>query len=182
MRSFKFCYDAVIPIVRENDSKNEITLDEIKKILKGEKGRYTVFVPERNSGVYEYLKENLLENQELKNVSIVESEEETINKVKVTKNSIGFVGLNTLDNVTGVKMLEVGSKVRSDGEVLYYKPYVAYLVSKTYPLLRTTTIFINEFGIGMASGFSTFMTSYEGQKIVSQNNLGPATVPIKMVY
>lgn len=181
MRSFKFCYDAVVPIVRENDSKNEITLDEIKKILKGETAGYTVFVPEHNSGVYEYLKENLLDNQEPKNVSIVKSEEETIGKIKATKKSLGFVGLNTLAKVTGVKILEVGSKVRSDGEVLYYKPYVAYLVTKTYPLLRTTTIFINEYGIGLASGFSTFLTSYEGQKIVSQNNLGPATVPIRMV-
>lgn len=182
MRSFKFCYDAVIPIVRENDSKSQITIDEIKKILKGESGGYTVFVPEHNSGVYEYLKEKLLDNQEPKNVSIVKSEEETIGKVKTTKKSLGFVGLNTLDNVKGVKILEVGSVVRSDGEVLYYKPYVAYLVSKTYPLLRTTTIFINEFGIGLPSGFSTFLTSYEGQKIVSKNNLGPATVPIKIVH
>ncbi len=182
MRSFKFCYDAVVPIVHENDSKNQITIDEIKKILKGEVTGFKVFVPEHNSGVYEYLKENLLDNQEPQNVSIVKSEEETISKIKATKKSLGFVGLNTLENATGVKILEVGSKIRSDGEVLYYKPYVAYLASKTYPLLRTTTIFINEFGIGLPSGFSTFLTSYEGQKIVSKNNLGPATVPIKIVH
>lgn len=181
MRGFKFCYDAVVPIVRDYDSKNQITIDEIKKILKGETTGFTVFVPEHNSGVYEYLKANLLDKQELKNVSIVKSEEETIGKVKATKKSLGFVGLNTLANVTGVKILEVGSKVRSDGEVLYYKPYVAYLVTQSYPLVRTTTIFINDIGIGLASGFATFLTSYEGQKIVSQNNLGPATVPVKMV-
>jgi len=181
MRGFKFCYDAVVPIVRDNDSKNQITIDEIKKILKGETTGFTVFIPDRNSGVYEYLKENLLDKHEPKNVSIVKSEEETIGKVKANKKSLGFVGLNTLANVTGVKILEVGSKVRSDGEVLYYKPYVAYLVSQTYPLVRTTTIFINDIGIGLPAGFSTFLTSYAGQKIVSQNNLGPATVPVKMV-
>lgn len=181
MRSFKFCYDAVVPIVSGKDAKEKITLDEIKKLLRGETKGYTVFVPEHNSGVFEYLKENLLDKQEPKNVSIVKSEEETINRVKETKKSIGFVGLNTLANITGVKILEVGSKVRSDGEVLYYKPYVAYLVSQTYPLIRTTTIFINDYGIGLPAGFSTFLTSYEGQKIVSKNNLGPATVPVKMV-
>ena len=141
-----------------------------------------VFVPEHNSGVYEYLKEKLLDKQEPKNITIVKSEEETINRVKATKNSLGFVGLNTLENVTGVKILEVGSKVRSDGEVLYYKPYVAYLVAQTYPLIRTTTIFLNDYGIGLAAGFLTYLTGYEGQKIVSKNNLGPATVPVKMVH
>jgi phosphate transport system substrate-binding protein len=182
IRSFKFCYDAVVPIVSDKDSKEKITLDEIKKLLRGETNDYTVFVPEHNSGVYEYLKENMLDKQELKNVTIVKSEDETINRVKKLKKSLGFVGLNTLANVTGIKFLEVGSKVRSDGEVLYYKPYVAYLVTQTYPLIRTTTIFINDYGIGLPAGFSTFLTSYEGQKLVSKNNLGPATVPIKMVH
>ncbi len=182
IRRFKFCYDAVVPFVQENDSKENITLIEIKKILSGETKGINVFVPEHNSGVYEYLKTKVLENKELQNVSIVKSEEEVINKVKSSKKSLGFVGLNSLENVKGIKILEVGSKIRSDGEVLYYKPYVAYLTTQTYPLVRTTTIFINDFGIGLPAGFSTFLTSYEGQKLVSQNNLGPATVPVKMVY
>lgn len=182
VRDYKFCYDAVVPIVNEDDPKENILVDELKMILRGEKKDFKVFVPEHNSGVYEYLKEKLLDKQEPKNVTIVKSEEETISKVKATKHSLGFVGLNTLANVSeGVKILEVGSKVRSDGEALYYKPYVAYLVTQTYPLIRTTTIFFNDYGIGLAAGFLTYLTSYEGQKIVSKNNLGPATVPIKMV-
>ncbi len=181
IRDYKFCYDAVVPIVSENDPKENVILDELKKLLKGESRDRKIFVPEHNSGVYEYLKENLLDKQEPKNVTIVKSEEETINKVKATKNSLGFVGLNTLANTTGVKILEVGSKVRSDGEVLYYKPYVAYLVTRSYPLIRTTAIFVNDYGTGLAAGFLTYLTSYEGQKIVSKNQLGPATVPIKMV-
>lgn len=181
MRGFKFCFDAVVPIVREDDSKEKILIQEIKDLLAGQTKGTKVFVPEHNSGVYEYLKENLLEKKEPQNVIIVKNEEEVVSKVKATKKSLGFVGLNSLSGVKGTKILEVGSKVRSDGEVLYYYPYVAYLVSESYPLLRTTTIFINENGIGLASGFSTFLTSYEGQKVVAKNNLGPATVPVKMV-
>lgn len=180
MRGFKFCFDAVVPIVRENDLKEKITVDEIKDLLAGKTHNYTVFVPEHNSGVYEYLKGNLLENKEPQNISLVKSEDEVIKMVKSKKKSLGFVGLNTLENIEGVRILEVGI-VRAKNDVLYYRPYVAYLVSQTYPLIRTTTIFINEIGIGLASGFSTFLTSYEGQKVVSKFNLGPATVPVKMV-
>jgi len=181
VRDYKFCYDAVVPIVREDNPKENILIDEIKKILNGEERSFRVFVPEINSGVYEYLKVKLLDKQELKNVSIVKSEEETIERVKATKNGFGFVGLNALADVKGVKILEVGSKVRSDGEALYYKPYVAYLVTRSYPLVRTTSVMINDYGAGLAAGFLTYLTSFEGQKIVSQNNLGPATVPVKMV-
>lgn len=181
VRDYKFCYDAVVPIVREDDPQENIIVADLSSILSGERNDFKVFVPEHNSGVYEYLKEKLLDKQEPKNVTIVKSEEETINKVKETKKSLGFVGLNTLENVKGVKILEVGSKVRSDGEVLYYKPYVAYLVTQSYPLIRTTAIFVNDYGTGLAAGFLTYLTSFNGQKIVSKNNLGPATVPIRMV-
>ncbi|MFA7227793.1 MAG: substrate-binding domain-containing protein [Melioribacteraceae bacterium] len=181
VRDYKFCYDAVVPIVSEDNPKENVIVADLQKMLKGEIRNFSVFVPEHNSGVYEYLKTILLDKQEPQNVTIVKSEEETINRVRETKNGLGFVGLNTLENVKGVKILEVGSKVRSDGEVLYYKPYVAYLVTQSYPLIRTTAIFINDYGTGLAAGFLTYLTSYEGQKIVSKNNLGPATVPIKMV-
>ena len=180
MRGFKFCYDAVVPIVNEKDLKDQITLDEIKDLLSGKTRNYALFVPEHNSGVYEYLKEKFKELKELKNISIVKSEEEAIQKIKQKNRSISFVGINTLQNVKGIKTLDVGV-VRSKDDILYFKPYVAYLIGQTYPLTRTTTIFINEIGIGLASGFSTFLTSYEGQKIVSNYNLGPATVPVKMV-
>ncbi len=179
-RAFKFCYDAVVPIVADNESKENVTLDDIKKILAGQTIGFKVFVPEPNSGIYEYLKTSVLENKEPQKVSIVKSEKEVIEKVKSTRKSLGFVGLNTLENVEGVKILEVGI-TRSKDDILYYKPYVAYLVSQTYPLIRATSILINEAGIGLASGFATFLTSYKGQKIVSKHNLGPATVPVKMV-
>lgn len=179
-RAFKFCYDAVVPIVSNKDSKENVTLDDIKKMLAGQTMGFKVFIPEPNSGVYEYLKTSVLENREPQKVSIVKSEDEVIEKVKSTRKSLGFVGLNTLENVEGVKILEVGI-VRSKDDILYYRPYVAYLVSRTYPLMRATAILINEAGIGLASGFATFLTSYEGQKVVSKHNLGPATVPVKMV-
>jgi len=181
LRYFNFCYDAVVPIVNVNDSKFQITVQEIKSLLSGQTKNYKVFVPEHNSGIYEYLKENVLDKKELQNITIVKSEEEAISKVKAARKGISFVGVNTINDVKGIRVLELGSKIRSDGEVLYYKPYAAYLITQNYPFTRTTTIFLNEIGIGLASGFATFLTSFEGQKIVAKNNLGPATVPIKMV-
>ncbi len=179
IRAFKFCYDAVVPIVSEKDPSDKITTDELKNILSGKPTRFKVFVPEPNSGVYEYLKHDLLGDKELTNVSIVKSEDEVIQKVKTEKNALGFVGLDNA-HAEKIKILEVGV-MRGDGEALYYDPYVAYLISQTYPMVRTTAIIINDPAIGVASGFATFLTSYEGQKIVSKNNLGPATVPVKMV-
>jgi len=180
VHAFKFCFDAVVPIVRESESTYKIKETDIKDILSGNAKTFKIFVPERNSGVYEYLKEKVRDNKELVNVSIVKNEADVIEKIKSTKRSLGFVGLNSLANIKGVKILEVGKSVKGRDEALYYYPYVAYLVSENYPLLRLTSIFVNDYG-GVASGFATFLTSNKGQEIVAKNNLGPATVPVKMV-
>lgn len=180
IRALKFCYDAVVPIVKENESAKQIKLDDLKKLLTGQLNNYKIFIPERNSGVYEFVKTIMLENKELVNVSVVKNEDEVIDKVKSSKNILGLVGLNTLSGVKGVKILDVGRSLKGIDEIVYYYPYVAYLVTENYPLQRLTTIIINDVG-GVASGFATFLTFNKGQEIVAKSDLGPATVPVKMV-
>jgi phosphate transport system substrate-binding protein len=182
VRGFKFCYDAVVPIVSKKDAKEKTTLDELKKILSGQTLGYSVILPEQNSGVYEYLKLKLLEKKEPIGVFVVKNEREVIKKIENSKKCLGFVGLNSIKiDSDKVKILDVAFKVVEGTDNNYYKPYVAYLLSKSYPLVRTTAIFVNDVGIGLASGFATFLTSHDGQKVVADNNLGPATVPVKMV-
>jgi len=182
VRGLKFCYDAVVPIVSQKDSKEKTTLEELKKILLGQTLGYNVVIPEQNSGVYEYLKDKLLENKEPIGVSVVKNEREVIKKVENNKKCLGFVGLNSIKTDSDkVKILEVANKIIEGTNDNYYKPYVAYLLSQSYPLVRTTAIFINDIGVGLASGFATFLTDHDGQKVVADNNLGPATVPVKMV-
>jgi len=182
VRGFKFCYDAVVPIVSQKNSKEKTTIDELKKILSGQTLGYSVFLPEQNSGVYEFLKIKLLENRIPIGVSLVKNEREVIKKVENSKRCLGFVGLNSIKTDSDkVKILDVASRIIEGTDDNYYKPYVAYLLSESYPLVRTTAIFLNDIGVGLASGFATYLTSHDGQKVVADNNLGPATVPVKMV-
>jgi phosphate transport system substrate-binding protein len=181
VRALKFCYDAVVPIVKENESAKQIKLDDLKKLLTGQLSNYKIFIPEKNSGVYEFVKTIMLENKEPVNVTVVKNENEVIDEVKSSKNILGLVGLNSLSGVKGVKILDVGRSLKGrDEEIVYYYPYVAYLVTENYPLQRLTTIIINDVG-GVATGFATFLTFNKGQEIVAKNDLGPATVPVKMV-
>jgi phosphate transport system substrate-binding protein len=180
IKAYKFCYDGVVPIVKKNEPAENIKLDDIKKLLVGELKSYKIFIPERNSGIYEYLKTVMLENKEPVNISVVKSEEEVIEKVKTINKALGFIGLNSFQENKGVKILEVGKSVKGRDELLFYYPYIAYLVSENYPLLRLTAVFVNDYG-GVATGFTSFLTSNKGQEIVAKNNLGPATVPVKIV-
>lgn len=178
IRIMKFCYDAITVVVDSNHSLNKMTTTELKQILLGKSKQYRVFIPDQNSGIFENLKNDLLENQNPQ-ATIVNSEEEVIKSVLKSKNSIGIVGLNIARSSKGIKVVKIGTDERSATGGEYYEPVAGYLSNGEYPLIRTCYIILNEIGIFLGSGFSTFITSRDGQKIVLDHDLGPATVPIR---
>lgn len=181
IKLFKFCYDGIAVISNKKFVEEKINLLDLKNLLTGKSRKYKIIVPERNSGIFEYISSHLLSENQLANVDIVNSESDVIKKVSITNNSLGLVGLNTLKGIKGIKILKVGTSESNILGSTYYEPLAGYLVNGSYPLVRTTYIFLNEIGIGVASGFTTFLTSSEGQKVVMKNDLGPATVPVKLI-
>jgi len=180
IKLFKFCYDGIAVISNKKLVEDKINLMDLKNLLTGKSKKYNVIIPEKNSGVYEYITSHILLENQLAGAVIVNSESDVIKKISVTNNSLGLVGLNTLKGITGIKVLKIGTNENNITSV-YYEPLAGYLINGSYPLARTTYIFLNEIGIGVASGFTTFLTSSEGQKVVMKNDLGPATVPVKLI-
>ena len=181
VKVFKFCYDGIAVIVNDNDKRGKLSIDELKELLLGIKRNVKVIVPEPNSGVYEIVKNELLEGKDPAGAEVLNSEREVIDKIKKSKNTIGLVGLDLLKNVSGIVVLEIAGSDQDITGKKYYEPLPAYLVNGSYPLTRTTYIFLNEVGLHVASGFTTFLTGNQGQRLVMKNDLGPATVPVKLI-
>lgn len=179
IRVMKLCFDGLTVIVDTNHSAARITTTELKQLLLGNSKKYRVFIPDQNSGVYENLKVELLESKKPSGAFILSNETDVVSSVIKNKNSIGVVGLNIARESKGIKILRVGTDDRSITGGEYIEPVAGYLSNGEYPLIRVCYIFLNEIGIGLGSGFSTFMTSNPGQKIVLAHDLGPATVPIR---
>jgi phosphate transport system substrate-binding protein len=179
IRVIKVCYDGLTVIVDSNHSASRMTTDELKQLLIGQSKKYRVFIPDQNSGIYENLKVELLINQKPNGAFIVRDEAEVVKNVIKNENSVGVVGLNIARESKGIKILRIGTDDVAAVGGEYIEPVAGYLSNGDYPLVRVCYIFLNEIGIGLGSGFSTFMTSLPGQKIVLAHDLGPATVPIK---
>lgn len=177
---FKFCLDGLIVIANLGCPIDSIKIDELNDILLGKNKNYKIFLPEANTGIYEVVKNDFLGGKDPAGGNILNSEKDVIQKVTNTKNSLGLVGLNPLKDNKRVKILKVGSGGNAFVKSAFYEPIPGYLVNGSYPLVRTTYIILNEVGLKVGSGFTAFLTSYEGQKIVLKNNLGPATVPVKL--
>lgn len=179
VRVMKLCFDGLTIVVDSNHSATRITTTELKQLLLGESKKYRVYIPDQNSGVFENLKVELLDNKKPSGAFIVKDEADVIKSVVKNKNSIGVVGLNIAREASGIKILRVGTDERSITGGEFIEPVAGYLSNGEYPLIRVCYIFLNENGIGLGSGFSTFMTYTQGQKIVLAHDLGPATVPLR---
>ncbi|MBI5807758.1 MAG: substrate-binding domain-containing protein [Ignavibacteriales bacterium] len=179
VKVIKFCYDALTVIVDSNHALNRITTTELKQLLLGNSKQYRIYIPDQNSGIFENLKVDLTDKQNPKGAFIVKTEEEVVNNVLKNKNSIGIVGLNVANSHKKIKILRIGTDERSATGGIYYEPAAGYLSNGEYPLVRTCFVLLNEIGLYVGSGFTSYITSTEGQKIVLSYGLGPATVPIK---
>ncbi|MBA4251039.1 MAG: hypothetical protein C0442_04865 [Chlorobiaceae bacterium] len=182
VRVNKICFDGVVVIASKQMGIDRIKLSDLKDLLRGDSKKYRVFIPQKNSGIYEYLHKDILEGAELAGVEVVNSEFDIKEKVLNTRNSIGLLGYNTLDEDTSeVRMLKIGwMKNPTIGEI-YFEPHQAYFINGDYPLTRLIYFILNDKRFGVATGFSSFLTGNEGQTIIKEEKLGPATVPVKLV-
>ncbi|NWF87908.1 MAG: substrate-binding domain-containing protein [Ignavibacteriaceae bacterium] len=181
LKTLKFCYDGIAVITSYETFLDKIKFDEIKYLLQGRYKNATAVIPERNSGIFEYLQSSVMQSEKLSNVEIALHEADVIDLVKKNKNKIGFVGFNLLNDSSGVKILNVGLREQSGVKDVFLEPHPGYFVQKLYPLSRMILIYVNEINIGLASGFATYLTGNEGQKLVLENNLGPAAVPVRII-
>lgn len=179
LRRFKFCYDGLAVISADASLAGKISMDEISGYLKSGRDYQNIYIPEPNSGVNEFLKNTFGIKSFSSSVKIVQKESEITEKVLADPGSIGILSLPLIPDSLKEMILETGS--RGTNGIHYFRPHPGYLVNQSYPLVRTGYILLNETGPGLAGGFATFLTSAPGQKIVLQADLGPATVPVKLI-
>ena len=191
VRTDKVAQDGVALIVHPDNQDTTITVDELKRILKGEKSTWSTFkstinvvFDQENSANFHYLM-NLVDQKKLPvNVFAVKSNREVINYVKKNKNALGVIGLNwisdqddfnVLDFVNGIKVMSV-----SNGKG-YFKPYAGFIYTKEYPLSRPIYMINKAKRSGLHTGFVLYMIGEKGQLIVQKSALVPANAPIRLI-
>ncbi len=187
IKSFKFCYDAVAVIGSKNNSTNQIRVDEIRDALSGKNNNYSFLIPQNTSSTYQYIKEDILNGMDPKNTDLVANDSVVINKVENNAHILGIVSFNLIQDSSKIKFIRVGQIENGTNQdkdkkltVNYFTPHPGFVLKNYYPLKQLVYIYLNEITLGPASGFTTFLTSYEGQKIALGQNLAPAAVPVKI--
>lgn len=197
-----FAVDAIGVIVNTSNPVGKMNYNELKGIFTGEiedwknlegdnkdlhKGKIKVFIARGNAAIHDIFKEKVLAGLEYGKYDVpCSTSTEMLDQIKKDKDAIGFITMSwitrfadTLD--TAVKPLKIAS-VDSLGRIGdYVGLHQGYVANGDYPLAIKIYIFSTDYGMNVSVGLTSFMLSYDGQKIVLNSGLVPLTQPVRII-
>lgn len=206
-RELKIAEDALAVIVNKSNKITDIPLQSIlgivtRKILQWNQlpesklsGSIEFVFTDKNSGMYELLKDYFLklESDIVPSVT-VESQNKVFDYVAANPQAFGLVSVTCLkslmkgDTTTGeinasgpVRALSIVSP-DSTGRMNVNRLHQANIYQGTYPLHYPLFLYFDEKNSVLAAGFSSYITSAPGQRIILKSGLVPATMPIRLVH
>jgi phosphate transport system substrate-binding protein len=198
-----FALDGIGVIVNPKNPLTKINFNELKRIFSGEqkewealdgdnkdvyKGKIKVFIARKNASIHDIFRQKVLAGAEFGPMDVIcSTSTQMMKEIKENENAIGFISMawitvsnDTLDE--SVKPLKVASVDPNSGAVgSYVGLHQGYIANKTYPLITEAFIITTDFSMNLSVGFSSFMASYDGQRIVLKSGLVPVTQPVKLI-
>ena len=203
-REIKLATDALALIVNRANPDSLLSVRDFRRILTGEAKTWKqvnsnsglkdiqVVFDNKNSSTVRFAMDSVCGGKPLatENVSALKTNQQVIDFVAKNPAAIGVIGVNWLGNRSDTTNLSFEEEIRvmavSAGDVATpensYKPYQAYLYYGNYPLARPIYAILNDPRNGLPWGFTSFMTSDKGQRIILKSGLVPATQPVRIVH
>jgi phosphate transport system substrate-binding protein len=201
-RQNKIATDAIALVVSSSSIDTLITVDQIRAILTGKltqwnqinpassAGKIKVVFDNEKSGIVKYLVDSICAGKLVtSNVFALEYNRDVIEYTSTHPGVLGFIGASWISNPDDslhlsfhrkIRVVSVSNDSRPDADNSY-KPYQAYLVDKIYPLTRDIYIINAEPRNGLATGFSSFVASDKGQRIILKSGILPAIAPTRVI-
>jgi len=202
-RLYRLASDAIALVVNNSNPDSLITVDQLRQILTGEVTNWNQIYPNSklgkivtvfdnpNSSTVRFAIDSICGGKAISaNLNAQNTNAEVLDYVARTPQALGLVGVNWLASkldTTNLSFNDVVSVMSVSSEPIAttensYKPYQAYLFYDYYPLTRNVYIIINDPRSALPSGFTSFLTSQRGQRVILKAGLVPATQPIRVVH
>ena len=189
----KIAEDALAIIVHPQNPLKEILYQDVKEILTGVKkswsqissggGRGTIelVLTGRNSGTYELLQRHFFRIDGNITISqLLPTQQRVVEYISAHPQALGIVSIAAVRNDSGsVKVLAVES-TNMEGE-RFVRPNQINIYRSLYPLHYSLYLYTSESSTGVAAGFSTFVRSMQGQKIIQNVGLVPVVIPNRVI-
>lgn len=167
-------------------------------------GKIDVVFEHQASSTAKYMRDSLMNGKPFgANVFAQKSAQDVFKVVSENPDALGIIGVSWISSdLSGrtptteelAKSLQVNDttsldfneavkvlKVRGDSALTAYKPYQAYIFDGSYPLFRSVYMITVAPGSSLGHGFYSFVTGFQGQKLIQLTGVLPATVRPRMV-
>lgn len=167
-------------------------------------GEIKVVFDHQGSSTVQYMRDSLLNGGDFgPNVFAQKTNDQVFKAVASDKNAIGIIGVSWISadlrqrEFTREELAAASEKsdtteiafdpavkvlkIRGNNEVTAYKPYQAYIYDGSYPLFRSVYMINTAPGGSIVQGFYSFVTSFQGQKIIQMTGILPGTLSPRMV-
>ena len=186
LEGYRFARDAMAVVVNSDNPVANLAIDDLRRIYLGEVsnwkdlgGRDAGVVPVVQppaANMTEYFVERVMGGQAMRARAIrTQSDSEVVARVAASPNAIGYVALDWADR--GARALRLAA-LRG---LPYSKPDLETIYRGDYPLARGYNMYVRSRGLKLPNGFITFVTSFDGQKLVRDGGLVPTAVPVRFV-
>lgn len=201
-RISRIATDGIALIINRQNKDSLITVDQIRRMLVGDidswsqiggssnLGKLKIIFDNQNSSTVRYLLDSLCRGDRLSpQVSALTKNEDVVEYVSKTPNSIGIIGVSWISNKKDSTCMSFLDKIRVMA-VSYaskatpnnsYQPYQAYLATKDYPLTRDIYTITTDPSSGLPTGFASFISGEKGQRIILRAGVFPATQPVRVI-
>ncbi len=184
-QSLDVAKDAVAIIVHPESADSMLRVDQIKSILTGEyEKEYTVVFDNQGSSTVRYITDSLIPGQQMgPNVYAAKGNREVVEYVANNPKAIGFIGLSYVSDVTDTETENFLKKINvvgiwHDSAQRYYRPYQAYIAMDLYPFTRRLYYISRDNYLGLARGFTNFLTTERGQLIFHSARIFPMRMSV----
>jgi phosphate transport system substrate-binding protein len=197
----KVALDALVVLVNNRNPTENITLYALEQILSGKitnwrnvpesrwSGPIDLVLTPINSGAYELLATYFFQlSQPIVPRIVAENQHAVFRTVAMNERALGFISLAALNDTLGkpevvrlrnsTRALAVSGK---DSVHAFHKPHQANVYRGYYPLRYPVYLYSTAPYASLATGFSAFIASVNGQKIIQNAGLVPATMPVRLI-
>ncbi len=195
---YKIAIDGIAMIVHRDNPITQLRTTQLDSIFRGISVKWSMFgwknttasvsvcLPDQNAGEFEIVATKILQGEKFTSpAKIASSSTDMLQYVAAHSNALGFVSLSWLsDYKDKVKVLELSDPSVPDSldiKEQYFSPHQAHVYRGFYPLTTDVYIYTRTDMYSVGAGFITFVTSAPGQKIILNNGLVPATMPVRLV-
>ncbi|MCF0214424.1 MAG: substrate-binding domain-containing protein [Muribaculaceae bacterium] len=167
-------------------------------------GNIEVVFEHQGSSTVKYMRDSLMNGKDFAaNVFAQQTPEEVFKAVEKNRNALGIIGVSWVSSDLKNKELSTEElaatlekndttdldfnqavrvlKVRHDDAINGKQPYQAYIFDGTYPLYRSIYMITTAPNGSLGHGFYSFVTGFQGQKLIQMTGVLPATVRPRMV-